>query len=181
MNSHNPSSRTTPSQFGYQIPVASNQRPLFRPRPALYLALRGKGSFARSECFAPDQLNRTPTGRIAADSSGLMGRNADFEIIRVPDIIMPIRTSQHIGPECHRRTITRTRPSTSSGRTEENLWPKLLRNERKNPVRPEPVEGPRHSQSQIRHPELDSGSASPVSQAVVGSGWMLSQRLASSV
>ncbi len=131
MNSHNLSPRPTPRQRGYQIPVPGNQRPHLRPRPTLDLTLRGKGFFARPKCFIPDQFDRTAAVSIAADGSGLMSDEAGLKIIAVPDIKMPVRAFQHIGPECHRRTIARTRPSTSSGRTEEGDWPKLLRTYRR--------------------------------------------------
>ena len=75
----------------------------------------------------PDEFHGSATLRISAYQSGLMPGHAGIQIIGMTDIIMSVHASEHIGPECHGSTIARTRPSTSSGRTEEGEWPELLK------------------------------------------------------
>src|SRR6188472_772363 len=83
------------------IPITADERFLFRSAPAFDLAFRPERFVSLAKVLRPSQLNRTPLLRVAFNQAGLMCSKADFQIFRMPDVIGPVGTLQHVCPKAH--------------------------------------------------------------------------------
>ena len=61
----------------------------------------GKDIVAGAEVLAPDQMHRQAFGRVSAQRSGLMLRQAELYVVCVTNVVTAIVAAQEVGVEGH--------------------------------------------------------------------------------